>query len=243
MRLELQQLCMQYGDQTVVGPLNFASPDFDCLVLVGPSGGGKSTLLRMLAGLLPPSSGEIIIDGTPLSRCGEELRRYRSRVGMVFQEFNLFSHLSALENITLPLIKVHQQTPQAATERAWNLLERFSLQEHARKMPAALSGGQKQRIAIARALAIEPRFFLLDEPTSALDPLMTTEVLDMIAELRQAGQTIIIASHHMGFTRHVGDYCLYLEQGLIAEWGAVQAFFETPQTATLQNFLQKVLRY
>ncbi|WP_027390138.1 amino acid ABC transporter ATP-binding protein [Chrysiogenes arsenatis] len=243
MQLELRQLCMQYGSKTVVGPIDFISPDFGCLVIVGPSGGGKSSLLRMLAGLLLPTAGEISIDGVTLCTREEELRQYRCQVGMVFQEFNLFSHLSALENITLPLIKVHKQKPQEANERAWSLLQRFSLQEHARKMPAELSGGQKQRIAIARALAIEPRFFLFDEPTSALDPLMTTEVLDMIMQLRQTGQTIIIASHHMGFTRHVGDYCLYLEEGQIAEWGSAKAFFDTPQTASLQNFLQKVLRY
>ncbi|ADU65218.1 ATP-binding cassette domain-containing protein [Desulfurispirillum indicum] len=243
MRLELSSLVMNFSDQRVLGPIDFVSPDFGCLVLVGPSGSGKTTLLRILAGLLIPSGGEVRIDGQRVARRERELLAHRRCVGMVFQEFNLFAHLSALENIALPLREVHGYHRQAADERAWHLLERFNLQEHATKKPAQLSGGQKQRIALARAIAIKPRFFLLDEPTSALDPMMTTEVLDMIAQLREAGQKIIIASHHMGFARRVGDLCAFVENGQLVEWADTSTFFNAPRTLSLQRFLETVLRY
>jgi polar amino acid transport system ATP-binding protein len=162
---------------------------------------------------------------------------------MVFQAFNLFPHLTALENITLPLEKVHGYSQAAAKEHAMSLLERFQLSLHAAKKPAELSGGQQQRVAIVRAIAIKPRFLLFDEPTSALDPEMTAEVLEVIEELRHEGRDLIMATHHIGFARQVADHCLFVSGGAVVEAGPAAELFSQPRTAALQNFLAKVLKY
>ena len=162
---------------------------------------------------------------------------------MVFQAFNLFPHLTALDNITLPLEKVHGYTPAAAREHAMALLERFQLSSHAARKPAELSGGQQQRVAIVRAIAIKPRFLLFDEPTSALDPEMTAEVLEIIEELRHEGRDLIMATHHIGFARQVADYCLFVSDGAVAEAGPAHELFSHPRTPALRNFLAKVLKY
>jgi polar amino acid transport system ATP-binding protein len=213
------------------------------LVLIGPSGGGKTTLLRILAGLQTPEAGEVQLDGTAMRFDEAALLRHRRTVGVVFQAFNLFPHLTALENITLPLEKVHGHTPAQARDVAMQLLKRFQLATHAAQKPSALSGGQRQRVAIARALAFKPRVLLFDEPTSALDPEMTAEVLDMIRELGAEGQHLILVTHEMGFARVVADRVAFLAQGRILECGTADQVFNAPATDACHRFLAAVLKY
>jgi polar amino acid transport system ATP-binding protein len=243
MRLELSGLEKWYGGQAALAGITGTVADFKALAIIGPSGGGKTTLLRLIAGLEIPDRGTLAIDGEQLNFSRETLLRHRQRIGMVFQAFNLFPHLTALENITLPLEKVHGYTQAAAREHAMSLLERFQLSPHAAKKPAELSGGQQQRVAIVRAIAIKPRFLLFDEPTSALDPEMTAEVLEVIEELRREGRDLIMATHHIGFARQVADHCLFVSGGAVVEAGPAAELFAQPQTAALQNFLAKVLKY
>ncbi len=223
--------------------MGFQLEEFHSLVLIGPSGGGKTTLLRILAGLLAPDSGEIQINGIPISFEEAALLRYRRTVGVVFQAFNLFPHLTALQNITLPLEKVHGFTPTDARDLAMALLTRFQLGRHANQRPAALSGGQRQRVAIARALAVKPRVLFFDEPTSALDPEMTAEVLDMIHQLRAEGQDLVLVTHEMGFARLVADQIGFLTHGHILEYGTADSIFSSASTEPCREFLAKVLKY
>ena len=211
------------------------------LVLIGPSGGGKSTLLRIIAGLEYPDAGEVEINGERVVFQEAALQRHRRTIGTVFQSFNLFPHLTALQNITLPLEKVHGHSAAAAEEIARQFLARFRLEKHAAKRPAELSGGQRQRVAIARAISIKPRLLLFDEPTSALDPEMTAEVLDMIKELRDEGRDFILVTHEMGFARQVADQVALLADGRIMEAGPVAQVFEQPASAASREFLAKVL--
>ena len=243
MRLDLTGLEKWFGSQAAVRGITQSISDFQALAIIGPSGGGKTTLLRLIAGLEVPDRGTIAIDGEQLVFSRDALMRHRQRIGMVFQAYNLFPHLSALDNITLPLEKVHGYSPAAAREHAMSLLERFQLLLHAAKKPAELSGGQQQRVAIVRAIAIRPRFLLFDEPTSALDPEMTAEVLEVIEELRHEGRDLIMATHHIGFARQVADYCLFVSDGTVTEAGLASELFSHPQTAALDNFLAKVLKY
>ena len=243
MRLDLCALEKWYGGQAALQGITGSIVDFKALAIIGPSGGGKTTLLRLIAGLEIPDHGTLAIDGEQLLFNREALRRHRLGIGMVFQAFNLFPHLTALENITLPLEKVHGYAPPEAHEHAMSLLQRFQLTPHAAKKPAELSGGQQQRVAIVRAIAIKPRFLLFDEPTSALDPEMTAEVLEIIEELRHEGRDLIMVTHHIGFARQVADYCLFVSDGAIAEAGTASELFSRPRTAALQNFLAKVLKY
>jgi polar amino acid transport system ATP-binding protein len=243
MRLELWGLEKWFGTQAALQGISEKIAEFQALAIIGPSGGGKTTLLRMIGGLEIPDRGGVAIDGAQLDFSREALLRHRQGIGMVFQAFNLFPHLTALDNITLPLEKVHGYTPVMARTHAMALLERFQLAPHAAKKPAELSGGQQQRVAIVRAIAIKPRFLLFDEPTSALDPEMTAEVLDVIEELRREGRDLIMATHHIGFARQVADYCLFVCDGVVAEAGPASELFSNPRTAALQNFLAKVLKY
>jgi len=243
MRLDLYGLEKWFGSQAAVQGITGSISDFQALAIIGPSGGGKTTLLRLIAGLEVPDRGTVAIDGEELLFSREALQRHRQGIGMVFQAFNLFPHLTALANITLPLEKVHGYSPAAAREHAMSLLERFQLSSHAAKKPAELSGGQQQRVAIVRAIAIKPRFLLFDEPTSALDPEMTAEVLEVIEELRREGRDLIMATHHIGFARQVADYCLFVSGGAVVEAGPAAGLFAQPRTAALQNFLAKVLKY
>jgi polar amino acid transport system ATP-binding protein len=243
MRLELSGLEKWYGGQAALEGLTGTITHFKALAIIGPSGGGKTTLLRLIAGLEIPDQGTLAINGQQLNFGQKELLRHRQSIGMVFQAFNLFPHLTALENITLPLEKVHGYTPLAARQHAIVLLERFQLSPHAAKKPAELSGGQQQRVAIVRAIAIKPRFLLFDEPTSALDPEMTAEVLEVIEELRHEGRDLIMATHHIGFARQVADYCLFVSGGTVVEAGPAAELFRQPRTAALENFLAKVLKY
>ena len=243
MRIEISGLTKRYGETAVLDELELVTGDVRSLVLIGPSGGGKSTLLRILAGLEHPESGELVVDGHPLVFSEKELLEHRRRDGTVFQSFNLFPHLTALENITLPLIKVHGWTPVEARESAMTLLEGFKLEEHAAKKPGQLSGGQKQRVAIVRAVAIKPDFLLFDEPTSALDPEMTAEVLDMIQRLREEGRDLVLVTHQLAFARTVADHVAFLADGRIVEAGPADQVFNQPATEACRRFLDTVLRY
>ncbi len=243
MQLRLAGITKRFGSQTALDDISLELPEFKALAVIGPSGGGKTTLLRVIGGLMVPDRGGLEIDGERVGFDEESLLAHRRRIGTVFQAYNLFPHLSALENITLPLEKVHGIPPVEARDQAQALLERFQLTPHGRKKPAQLSGGQQQRVAIARAMAIRPRFLLLDEPTSALDPEMTAEVLDIIMELRSEGRDIIMATHHMGFARSVADQTLFVCDGVVAEEGPARELFGNPQSEKLRNFLAKILKY
>lgn len=243
MQLELTDIHKVFAGQSALNGVCLSLQEFHALALIGPSGGGKSTLLRIIAGLEVPDRGTVTINGKPLPAGEEELRRHRCGIGTVFQAFNLFPHLTALENIVLPLVQVHGYARPEAESYAEQLLQRFQLQAHGRKKPAQLSGGQQQRVAIARAVAIKPRFLLFDEPTSALDPEMTSEVLDFIAELRAEGRDFIIVTHNMGFARQVADQCLFLADGRVVESGPASEIFAAPAEQLVRDFLSRVLRY
>ncbi len=243
MNLAFHHLTKRYGPQTVIDNIT-AELDFPhVLALLGPSGGGKSTLLRVIGGLETPDDGSVSIDGQAIPRQENPLRLYRSHIGTVFQSWNLFPHLDALANVMLPLTAVHGVSNEEARTRSLELLDRLHLADHANKRPAELSGGQRQRVAIARAVAIRPRLLLFDEPTSALDPEMTAEVLEVIADLKSEGRTFILVTHAMNFARTVADQVAFLANGQILEQAPAKEFFSAPQTETAQRFLAKVLKY
>jgi len=243
MKLKLDQITKRFDGHVVLDSISLSLEKVHTLGLLGPSGGGKSTLLRVIAGLECPDAGQLQIDGEPVVFQEEALLRHRRTIGVVFQSFNLFPHLTALQNITLPLEKVHGYSPADSEQAARELLKRFQLEKHAAKKPAALSGGQRQRVAIARAISIKPRLLLFDEPTSALDPEMTAEVLDVIEELREEDRDFILVTHEMGFARKVADQVALLADGKIAEVGPVEQVFEHPHSPQSRNFLAKVLKY
>jgi polar amino acid transport system ATP-binding protein len=245
MHLTLAHITKTFGAHRVLDDVSLSFENAHSVVFIGPSGGGKSTLLRIIAGLETPDAGTLSVNGEPVHFENERaLREHRRRIGVVFQAFNLFPHLSALENITLPLEKVHGLAPDAARDTALESLRRFRLETHAHKKPAELSGGQKQRVAIARAVAIKPRLLLFDEPTSALDPEMTAEVLDVIEELKEEGRDLILVTHEMGFARIAANQVVFLADGKIVETGApAQLFEQTPRAESCRRFLAKVLKY
>jgi len=243
MKLKLDQISKRFDGPLVLDAVSLDLEKVHALVLIGPSGGGKSTLLRIIAGLEIPDTGGVEIDGERVQFEEPALLRHRQGIGTVFQAYNLFPHLSALKNITLPLEKVHGHSPAAAKEMAMQILARLRLESHAQKRPAELSGGQRQRIAIARAIAIKPRLLLFDEPTSALDPEMTGEVLDLIKELGDEGRDFILVTHEMGFARRVADQVALLADGRIVESGPVAQVFEQPRTEQSRDFLARVLKY
>jgi polar amino acid transport system ATP-binding protein len=233
----------RFGTHTVIDHVNLELENVHCLALIGPSGGGKSTLLRLIAGLEYPSGGEVALNGRRIEYNDQDLLRHRRSIGTVFQAFNLFPHLTAWQNITLPLEKVHGRSKVEARELAEGTLRRFQLLDHAHKKPAELSGGQRQRVAIARAIAIKPQVVLLDEPTSALDPEMTAEVLELIEELKQEGRDLVLVTHEMGFARRLADRVALLAHGTIAEIGPPEQVFGPAQAEVTRNFLSRVLRY
>ncbi len=243
MELRLDQITKTFDGHRVLDIDRLALENLRVLVLIGPSGGGKTTLLRIIAGLEYPDSGGVEINGQAVHFTEQGLQRHRRTVGMVFQAFNLFPHLTALENVTLPLEKVHGLDPDAARETAMAHLQRFRIEAHAQKRPSALSGGQRQRLAIARAVVTKPRLLLLDEPTSALDPEMTAEVLDVIEELREEGRDFILVTHEMGFARRVADQVILLVGGRVAETGLANEILEHPHTPQARDFLARVLKY
>jgi polar amino acid transport system ATP-binding protein len=242
MNLAIDGLTQRFGTTTVLDGLGLATGEIGTLVLVGPSGGGKSTLLRILAGLDVPVAGSVTFDGVPLPRDEAALRRYRRTVGTVFQAYNLFPHLTALENLLLPLVHVHGLSREVAAERVRGPLARFGLADHAHKRPAELSGGQKQRIAILRALVVEPSRLFLDEPTSALDPEMRGEVLGMIGELRESGAQFVLVTHEMAFARRVADEVAFVAEGRVVAHGSATDFFDRPTDPRVRSFLERTLQ-
>ena len=244
MKLEAREVTKSFGLHRALAGVTFSTTDTARVVaLLGPSGGGKSTLLRVLGCLLVPDAGEISMDAQtlPLDEYGALVERRKN--GFVFQGYNLFPHLTALENVALPLRAVHQMEARPADARARELLERLGLAGHEHKRPAQLSGGQQQRAAIARALAPRPRLLLLDEPTSALDPVMTGEVLDVIRELAEGGQNIVLATHEISFAKLVADWVVFLADGKAAESSAAVDFFLQPQSALAQQYLEGLSKY
>ncbi len=243
MKLEISGLTKRYGTQAALDALDLHVTGGRVLVLVGPSGGGKSTLLRVLGGLEKADEGRVLIRGKELPSNESELLAYRRAHGFLFQQFNLFPHLNALRNLTLPLEEVHGMTPAQAKETAEAALHRFGLLAHAHKRPSQLSGGQQQRVGIARAVAAKPEVLFLDEPTSALDPEMTAEVLELIQELAESGQRIVLSTHEMGFARAVGDMVAFLAAGKVVEAATPAKWFEQPESEQGRKFLSRVLRY
>lgn len=243
MKVKFQNLSKQYEPgQIILNPMDFED-EVHTLAIIGPSGGGKSTLLRILGGLIAPTGGRLWIDGEEIIQNETALLQYRKKIGFVFQQGGLFRHVSARDNIAVPLEQVHGYSRAASCERAIELLERFGLKEDYNKKPAALSGGQQQRVAIARAVAARPKLLLLDEPTSALDPEYTTEVLNVIRELKEEGMRFIIVTHEMGFARHACDKAAFLCEGSLMEYGESSQLFAHPQTEQLKRFLGKLLEW
>jgi polar amino acid transport system ATP-binding protein len=243
MELELTNVSKRFDESLVIDRVNQSVEGVRSLVLIGPSGGGKSTLLRLIAGLLLPNEGTLRLNGADLPKEETAIRQYRARLGVVFQSFNLFPHLTAEENVILPLTVVHGQPPMKSKEAARALLDRFHLSDHREKRPYELSGGQRQRVAIARALAHRPQLLLLDEPTSALDPEMTGEVLDVVGELKDEGVDFVMATHEMGFARQVADEIWFVAEGKIREAGSAVELFGHPKEGQTKRFLKRVLKY
>jgi polar amino acid transport system ATP-binding protein len=243
MKLKVTGLTKTFGNHPVLNGIDLDFDGFHSLVLIGPSGGGKTTLLRILAGLEYPTAGSVELNEKPVLFDEPSLLAHRRGIGTVFQAFNLFPHLTALENVVLPLEKVHGFGREQASDEAMAALRRFQLEKHAGKKPAELSGGQRQRVAIARAVAIKPAVLLFDEPTSALDPEMTAEVLDVIRELRVEGRDLVLVTHQMGFARTVADRAVFLAEGKVQEQGLAQELFDAPKSEACRRFLNTVLKY
>jgi glutamate transport system ATP-binding protein len=241
--LEMEQVNKHFGDLHVLQDIDLSLDAGEVVVVVGPSGSGKSTLCRTINRLEPIDSGTIRLDGRPLPNEGRELARLRSEVGMVFQQFNLFAHMSVLDNVTLGPVKVRGQPRQQAEQRARELLARVGVEDQAHKMPAQLSGGQQQRVAIARALAMDPKLMLFDEPTSALDPEMISEVLDVMRDLAAAGMTMMVISHEMGFAKSAANRMVFMDGGRILEQATPEEFFADARTERARDFLSKILSH
>jgi glutamate transport system ATP-binding protein len=232
-----------FGDLHALRDIDLTVDESEVVVLIGPSGSGKSTLCRTINRLETIDSGEITVNGRPLPAEGRALAQLRADVGMVFQHFNLFAHLTVMENITLGPIKVRRKSKAEAKERARALLDRVGLADKADVYPAQLSGGQQQRVAIARGLAMDPKLMMFDEPTSALDPEMINEVLDVMQDLAHEGMTMVVVTHEMGFARRAANRVVFMADGAIVETAAPAEFFDNPQTERAQDFLSKVMTH
>lgn len=230
-----------YGSFQALRNINLTVKRQEVVVVIGPSGSGKSTLIRTINRLEEHQSGDIVVDGIPLTHNIRNIDKVRMETGMVFQQFNLFPHLTVLQNITLAPVNVRKRRKQEANLLAMELLERVGIPEQANKYPAQLSGGQQQRVAIARALAMEPKIMLFDEPTSALDPEMIREVLDVMRELAHTGMTMLVVTHEMGFAREVANRIVFMDSGEIVEINTPANFFTNPQHERTKEFLQKIL--
>ena len=230
-----------YGTFQALHDINLTVKRQECVVIIGPSGSGKSTLIRTINRLEEHQSGDIIVDGIPLTHDTHNIEAVRMETGMVFQQFNLFPHLTVLHNIALAPIHVRKRKRPEAEELAMELLHQVGIPEQAHKYPAQLSGGQQQRVAIARALAMHPKIMLFDEPTSALDPEMIKEVLDTMKELARSGMTMLVVTHEMGFAREVADRIVFMDAGEIVEAGSPVHFFTNAQQERTKSFLRKIL--
>jgi general L-amino acid transport system ATP-binding protein len=230
-----------FGDFEALRGVDLLVKDREVMVVLGPSGSGKSTLIRCINRLEVHQEGDIVVDGIELTNDLRNIDKIRSEVGMVFQQFNLFPHLSVLDNITLAPIWVRKRPRKDAEARAFELLERVGIPEQAHKYPGQLSGGQQQRVAIARSLAMDPRVILFDEPTSALDPEMISEVLDVMKDLARGGMTMIVVTHEMGFAREVADRIVFMEEGNVVEIGTPEQFFTDPKSDRTKLFLSQIL--
>jgi general L-amino acid transport system ATP-binding protein len=239
--IEMRGVGKWFGAFQVLKDIELGVAQGEKIVLCGPSGSGKSTLVRLVNGLEPYQAGRVTVDGIELGDDPRAIEAVRLEVGMVFQSFNLFPHLTALENLTLAPIWVRRMPKKEAEAQALQLLERVRIAEQAHKYPAQLSGGQQQRVAIARALAMKPKIMLFDEPTSALDPEMIKEVLDVMVELAREGMTMVVVTHEMGFARTVADRVCFMDRGEIVETGAPREFFEAPKTERARLFLSQIL--
>ena len=241
--IQVSNLCKYYynGDLKAVDDVSYSIAKGDVTVIIGPSGSGKSTFLRCLNLLEIPTSGEVIFDGTDITKAKKNIDEHRRKMGMVFQHFNLFPHKTVLQNMTLAPMKVRKMSKEQAEAKALQLLKRVGLEDRANAYPIQLSGGQKQRVAIVRALMMEPEVMLFDEPTSALDPEMVGEVLEVIRELAESGMTMVIVTHEMGFAREVAKRVVFMADGKIVEEGTPEQIFGNPQSPRLQDFLKKVL--
>lgn len=238
--IELRHVDKHFGDLHVLKDVSLSVGKGEVVVVIGPSGSGKSTLCRAINRLETIDSGEILIEGKPLPQEGRELAAMRAELGMVFQSFNLFAHMSILQNVTLGPVEVLGLSKAEAEQRAMELLDRVGVASQANKVPAQLSGGQQQRVAIARSLAMRPKAMLFDEPTSALDPEMINEVLDVMVDLARQGMTMIVVTHEMNFARRVADRVVFMADGAIVEEGAPDAFFDHPQSQRARDFLDSI---
>ena len=241
MKMSVRNLTKSYGTHTVLDGISLDIEQGSVVTLIGPSGSGKSTLLRCLNLLEPVDDGEIFLDGEDISIPGLDANPIRQRVGMVFQSFNLFPHMTVMENIILSPTRTRGVAKSAAKKRALELLERFGLADKAESYPDQLSGGQQQRVAIVRALAVEPEVLLLDEITSSLDPELVAEVLDVVRELKTSGMTIVLATHEMGFARDSSDVVCVLDKGSIVEQGPPSQVLGNPQSERAKAFLQRII--
>jgi glutamate/aspartate transport system ATP-binding protein len=241
--IEITKVSKWYGDFRVLTDCSTALAKGEVVVVCGPSGSGKSTLIKCVNGLEPFEEGTITVEGVSVGNRKTDLPKLRARIGMVFQSFELYPHMTASENISLAQIKVLKRSKADATARARELLDRVGMAEHADKYPGNLSGGQQQRVAIARALAMDPIAMLFDEPTSALDPEMINEVLDVMVGLAQDGMTMIVVTHEMGFASKVADRIVFMDEGRIVEDTPKDEFFRSPRTDRAKLFLSKILRH
>lgn len=239
--IKTNNLKKSFGEKEVLKGINEEIKEGEVVVVIGPSGSGKSTFLRCLNLLEEPTSGEVLFDNQVINQKGVNIDEVRTKMGMVFQNFNLFPHLTVLQNITIGPLQINKVSKEEAHQIATDLLQSMGLADKAEAYPNSLSGGQKQRIAIARALAMQPKMMLFDEPTSALDPEMVGEVLQVMKNLAMNGMTMVVVTHEMGFAREVGDRILFMDEGYIVEQGTPEQIFDQPQNERTQNFLSKVL--
>ena len=239
--IKVDNLCKSFDDVEVLKGINAEIDKGDVMVVIGASGSGKSTFLRCLNLLEEPTSGSIYFEGTDITDASVDINVHRQKMGMVFQQFNLFPHMTVLRNMTLGPTRLLRQSREEAEENAMKLLERVGLADRANTYPSQLSGGQKQRIAIVRALAMNPDVMLFDEPTSALDPEMVGEVLEVMKQLARDGMTMVVVTHEMGFAREVGTKIVFVDEGVIVEQNAPEEFFSNPKSPRLREFLSKVL--
>lgn len=241
MQIDIQNLTKSYSGQKALDNLSLQLDDVRSLAIIGPSGGGKTTLLRILGGLEIPDAGTIHLNGRLIDFNEQQLFEHRMRIAIVFQAYNLFPHLTALQNIVLPMVKTRGRQPAEARDEALELLERFGMTDHLHKHPNQLSGGQKQRVAIARALALKPELLLFDEPTSALDPEITADILDLINGLRAENRDLILVTHEIGFARHACDHVAFVRNGQVEAQGPSESIYDQPGSVEFERFVSRII--